>query len=357
MLYVLGVDFQKTDVTLREKAHAVFHAMHVWVHPRVAGWLYLATCNRVEWYVSLTDNTLVAHLWQQWSQLTGMPLGGYTYTHQEALSHLIHVTCGKRSMVLDETHIIGQVRHAMRMSALDATLRYACQLALGVAKRAHQNRQCHQNNISACTVRWLLSQYSLKRILCVGAGTTIQAAADVLKPFQDTIGLYVTNRTQHHAQAIIQHGFQWIAWEEAWHGTYDAILVGTSSQHYIITLEHLKCKYPIVVIDWSVPRNVHPDVALLPYVTYFDLENLLKKNIFYQESTAPSLMPFIQHAQSRFAKHNGSLKALALALDKASDVIFKQTMQNIAHTDHATAFQKALKRFKKIAIGMYSQHV
>ena len=78
----------------------------------------LSTCNRVEVYGRAAHlNGTVDRLHQFLSSHSGMELDRlrsrlYTYTEPQSIAHLFAVASGLDSMVLGESEILGQVKHA-----------------------------------------------------------------------------------------------------------------------------------------------------------------------------------------------------------------------------------------------------
>ncbi len=90
--------------------------------------------------------------------------------------------------------------------------------------------------------------------------------------------LFVCNRTLDKAKKWFSPGVNILPWElkSTWQD-YDIIVAGTKCPHYLIEkegAEHLMQEK--LLIDLSVPRNVHPELAFHPYIQLWDIDRLQK---------------------------------------------------------------------------------
>src|SRR5690606_6398831 len=74
------------------------------------------------------------------------------YEEEDAVLHLFRLTCGLESMVLGETQILGQVKHAFfvaQKNAFSGTIfNQLFKQAITVAKRAHRETEIGENAVS-----------------------------------------------------------------------------------------------------------------------------------------------------------------------------------------------------------------
>src|SRR5262249_31475248 len=128
-IFVAGLSYKTAPVELREQL--AVHASRLRCHGcclKVSGNLsevvLISTCNRVEIYgVTEKVNGNVHRLFQHLSAGTDVDFSSHLYIKEgrEAVQHLFAVAGGLDSMVLGETEITGQVKHAYQ-SAQEAKL-------------------------------------------------------------------------------------------------------------------------------------------------------------------------------------------------------------------------------------------
>src|ERR1700735_4499348 len=128
----------------------------------VAGAFVLSTCNRVEIYAEVGKFhgavAAICDLLSRHSHVPQAELTPYLYVHYEdrAVQHMLAVACGLDSMVVGESQILGQVRHALSLAREHATLDRALSelsaLALRTGKRAHAETAIDQAGANLLSV-------------------------------------------------------------------------------------------------------------------------------------------------------------------------------------------------------------
>src|SRR4051794_13349750 len=118
-MFVAGLSYKTTPVEVREQlavapAKLRCFGCRLQIGAGLSEVVLLSTCNRVEIY-GVTDRWLgSAEAFFRWLNPAGLDLSPYLYLHEgaAAVQHLFSVTGGLDSMVLGETEITGQVKHA-----------------------------------------------------------------------------------------------------------------------------------------------------------------------------------------------------------------------------------------------------
>jgi glutamyl-tRNA reductase len=169
--------------------------------PSVAGVFVISTCNRAEVYAEVDKfHAGVSAICDLLARHSGIPLGELTphlYVHYEdqAVQHLLAVTCGLESMVVGESQILGQVRQALGTAREQGTLSRPLgelgALALRTAKRAHTETGIDQAGANLVSVGIATALRGLGgaarpgpggsldglRVLVIGAGSMSSLAA------------------------------------------------------------------------------------------------------------------------------------------------------------------------------------
>ena len=275
--------------------------------------LVLTTCNRTEVYAdALTFHGAVAQVGAALAEETGVDLDVLTphlYVHYEdrAVHHLFSLACGLESMALGETEILGQLRSALRAGQRDAHLGAALnplfQQALRVGKRAHA--ETGLDRVARSLVRIAIERADDvlggvvgARALVVGAGAMSGLATTSLRR-AGVRALTVVNRTLERAERLAQaHDGQARDWDDlaAQLQEADLVLTCTGATDQVITRELLtdadRSDRPLLLVDLAMPRDVAPEVADLPGVTVWGLEELAElAGAGAAQASAPDTIP------------------------------------------------------------------
>ena len=169
---VVGLNHKGAPLATLERVALVGDALDKLLHDvsradDVAGALVLSTCNRVEIYAEVGKFHGVGsrHLRAAVPALAG-PAGGADAVpvralRGRALQHLLAVACGLDSMVIGESQILGQLRHALRIAREQGTLgptlsasdRSRCGQASARSRRPASGRRAPAWSASACRLR------------------------------------------------------------------------------------------------------------------------------------------------------------------------------------------------------------
>ncbi len=220
---VVGLSHASAPVTTLERAVVAGDAQvkllqDVFASENVAGSLVLSTCNRIEVYAEVDRfHGGVAAIGELLARHSGLPLSQLTksaYLHYEdrAVQHLLAVACGLESMVVGESQILGQVRHAVKIARQHGTLSRelsdVSRLALRVGRRAHAETgidAAGQNLVSlgielAARARDSEALQGLS-VLVIGAGS-MSSLAVATAVRQKARQVVVANRTPGRAQRL-----------------------------------------------------------------------------------------------------------------------------------------------------------
>ncbi|MBX5464530.1 MAG: glutamyl-tRNA reductase [Clostridia bacterium] len=255
----------------------------------------LATCNRVEIYAAVENPAREAGRIRAWWG-DGRGLGphleesGYVYVDAEAAGHLFAVAAGLDSLVLGETQILGQVRHAYRLAQLAGTmgknLYELFDRALATAKRVHTETALSRTPASvphaaAELVRGIFPDLAERALLVVGAGRTAALAARQLAAARPG-RLIIANRTPARAAALAAElGAEAAGLEalEALLAQADVVLTATSAPRLLVTREMVARalvgrQRPLFLVDIAVPRNVDPQAGSLEGAYLYVVDDL-----------------------------------------------------------------------------------
>ena len=302
-LLVLGLNQRTAALELREQLAipsrdlpASLAALRA--DPSIDEAVILSTCHRVELYVSTVDPSRASQAIVDFlagaSRLAPELFHArlYSLPGREAAAHLFRVAAGLDSMILGESEITAQVKHAYLVAhaegATGPVLNRLFQKALHSAKVIRSNTRIAEGQASIGSVvvsraREVFGQdLTACEALLWGAGKAAEATARHLIK-AGIRQLWVVNRTTTKAQelaSLCQGG--WLSWEQALKhlAHVDIAIVCTEAPHYVIDLADLEViqpqrgARPLCLIDLAVPRNVEPALAKQPGVHLSNIDDL-----------------------------------------------------------------------------------
>ncbi len=297
-LIVTGIHQRTASVALREQLAfnpATIEAALGSLQQYVDEGLIISTCNRVEVYgilLGTPDATAVQRFIADWHQVDAAEIAPhlYTYTGADAVQHLFRLASGLDSMVLGEEQIMGQLKVAMNVAAVARTLgplmRRLLDSALATGKLTRTKTGIARLNLSVVSValdlaRQVIGGLSDHRVLVIGAGRMAELALKHLHGGA-THSVTVINRTDERAvELAARYGVDAAPYAtlEALLAEHDVVLSATASPEPIIDAAMVQRARAnndrqMILLDLAVPRDVSPDVALLPNVKLFDVDSM-----------------------------------------------------------------------------------
>ncbi len=301
-IVVLGLSHHSSPVTLRERfafsEQRIPEALKVLRQTRaVDEALILSTCNRVELYAAtaLEPRPALAALLDFLSKYHGYDdtVAGEIYQLMEphSVHHLLRVACGLDSMVLGETEILGQLKQAYDLALehghTGPRLNRAFQRAFNVAKYVRTHTHIQRGSVSVGSVAVDLAEKifnSLRErdVMVIGAGDTGEKTAKALLS-RGARGILVTNRSYDKAVALAAElGGRAVQFSDWWNefSKVDIIISSTAAPHHILDraklepVMKLRRNRPLLLIDIAVPRDIEPEVNLMPDVYLYNIDDL-----------------------------------------------------------------------------------
>ncbi|MEN8180663.1 MAG: glutamyl-tRNA reductase [Pseudomonadota bacterium] len=363
-ILALGLNHKTAPVDIRERLtfgpDIIAGALRsLGEHPAVEESVILSTCNRTEVYCTLNkeDHEPIA----DWiSQFHGLPQGRvspYLYSHldEEAVKHLLRVSCGLDSLVLGEPQILGQVKSAFQ-TATDAgtthkLLSKLFQHTFSVAKQIRTDTAIGNSPVSVAfaavsLAKQIFSDLSEQTALLIGAGETIELAARHLH--QNGIGrIIVANRTveKAHTLAAQFEGYAISLTELSGHlHEADIVISSTASPLPVLgkgtvesALKERKHR-PIFMVDIAVPRDIEPEVAGLSDIYLYsvdDLQEVIQENMRSRQEAAEQAEEIIDLHVDEYMGWLRSLDAVELIqcyrchAESLRDEVLQKAMQQL----------------------------
>lgn len=255
--------------------------------PGVLGCVALSTCNRTEIYLSCAPEADVEP-----GELLCRALGReyppfakyFTRLEGEAAQRrLMETAAGLRSRIWGDEQIAAQIGEALCASrengGTDPVLETLFRTAAACAKeiRAALPPRGLPASAAYMAVERLEKTGGLagKRALVIGSGTVGRLAASLL--VKKGCAVTVTRRTYRHGESVVPPGCESVPYEERWAAMEGCgvLLSATASPHFTVTAEELgKLSHPPrLIVDLAVPRDVEPEIASLPGITIYHIDD------------------------------------------------------------------------------------
>jgi glutamyl-tRNA reductase len=257
----------------------------------------LSTCNRVEIYAATTLEPAAAFSELKQFLVTCHdyrdPLTDEIYMLGEphSVAHLFRVACGLDSMVLGETEILGQLKQAydlaLKHQHTGSRLNKAFQRAFNAAKQVRTETSIQRGSVSVGSVavelaEKIFSSLHDRHVMVIGAGDTSEKTARALLS-RGARSIIVANRSHDRALALAQElGGSAVHFDD-WSSEFariDIAISSTSAPHHILDraklepLMKLRKNRPLLLIDIAVPRDIDPEVNLMPNVYLYNIDDL-----------------------------------------------------------------------------------
>ncbi len=259
----------------------------------------VSTCNRTELYVG-SDGSDTAEIAQQtlgWLADSGgvsrneLQRHFYVLEDAGAARHTFRLASGLQSMVVGETQILGQMKQAVREAdtagTLGTSLHQLFQRSFAVAKEVRTGTEIgmHTISLAAAIVRLasnLFEDFSELKVLFLGAG---EMAAPVLAHLAGKAPkqLTIANRSIERGDALAaQFGAESVGLAAAMArlAEFDVVVSCTASPLPVVGLGAVeralaaRRRRPMLMVDLAVPRDIEAEVAALPDVYLYSLDDL-----------------------------------------------------------------------------------
>lgn len=326
-LLAYGINHHTAPVAIREKC--AFNATQLpsaltslYTLPSIREAMILSTCNRTEIYTNAVDVTTIRHWLTQQKSLSESELSQHSYAYHDmhAVRHIMRVASGLDSMVLGESQILGQLKQAYQTAKNTGTvgnhLKHLFPMVFETSKHIRTETKIGAHPISLAYAITQLSKnsdhlLSDQRVLLIGAGETIELIATHLHGLgvkKITIANRTLEKIQPMMDALQAQGIQLhdipVHIKES-----DIVISATASQLPILgkglienTLKDRKNRR-LLLIDLAVPRDIEPEVAELPQVQLYNLDDLqayIAANLKNREDAAKQAETLIELQTSHF---------------------------------------------------------
>lgn len=291
---IIGTNYKYTPIEIRE----VLSFPKVRIRDTLLNMPFpsvvLSTCNRIEVYALTSDlQRACAALEDFFIPLSDAVL--YKYEGEEAVRHLLEVSCGIDSQIIGEQQILEQLGFAYNESknvfGVNTALEKLFTEALRIGRKVRITTDIAAGDVSLgefvlSFIQKQKGDLEGKNVLVIGAGKISYLFALVAKG-RGLNAVFVANKNFSRAEklAYLSGGsvvkFTQLQEKISW---ADVIISATSSPHLILNKEDILKAIdnrpltidhrPLLIIDLSVPRDVEASVNDIPEVELYCLDDL-----------------------------------------------------------------------------------
>lgn len=292
--YAVGLSYKKADAETRGKFSLGNEAKSVVLQQAksegIGSIIVTSTCNRTEIY------GFAEHPFQLIKLLCDNSLGsveefqkvGFIHKNQEAIKHIFRVGCGLDSQILGDFEIIGQIKssfnEAKKYDLANAFMERLVNSVIQASKRIKNETEISSgaNSVSFASVQYIMNNVtdiSNKNILLFGTGKIGRNTCENLVKHTKNDHIILINRTKDKAEKIagkfnlIVKDYDILPLEIP---KADVLVVATGAQIPTIDEAILRLNKPLLILDLSMPKNVHDNVKNIPGVTVVHLDDLSK---------------------------------------------------------------------------------
>mgnify|MGYP001244476407 CR=1 FL=1 len=361
-LVVVGLNYRTAPVEIRERFAIAEADMPAALQAlkkttSILEGVIVATCNRTEVYAVVNRRTLCGHyireFMEQWFRIPRQEFTQHLYIYEDddAVDHLLRVTCGLDSMVLGETQILGQVKNAFLLAqqhgATGTIFNRLFKQAVTFAKRAHSETSIGESAVSVSYAavelgKRIFGRFDDKTVMIVGAGKMSELTARHLHA-NGARRVLVAGRTLSRAEEVAaKFGGMALPLDEALARLHEADIVisSTGAESFVLdrrTVEQAMARRknrPLFLIDIAVPRDIDPASASIPNVFLYDiddLEGIVESNLAKRRREAARIEAMIAEELRQYKEWYAMLgvSPLIQALQEKAAAVHAQTLESL----------------------------
>lgn len=290
--YSVGLSYKKADADVRGKfsldAAAKTRLLHQAKVEGIESLIVTSTCNRTEIYGFAEHPFQLIKLICENSQGTVEEFQkvGFVYKNQEANSHMFRVGTGLDSQILGDFEIISQLKASFTESRSIGLLNtFMDRLINAVIQASKKIKNETQISSGATSVSFAAVQYIIKNvadignknILLFGTGKIGRNTCENLVKHTKNEHITLINRTKDKAEKLAGKLHLIVKDYSELHlelQKADVVVVATGAQNPTIDKAILNLKKPLLILDLSVPKNVHENVKEVEGVTLIHMDHL-----------------------------------------------------------------------------------
>jgi glutamyl-tRNA reductase len=290
--YAIGLSYKKADAEMRGKfsldEKAKINLLHQAKEDGLESLVVTSTCNRTEIYGFAQHPFQLIKLLCENSQGTveDFQKVAFVYKNHEAISHMFRVGTGLDRQILGDFEIISQLKNAFVQSKnhqlANAFLERLVNAVIQASKKIKTETEISSGatSVSFAAVQYIFKNVeaiSSKNILLFGTGKIGRNTCENLVKHTKHEQITLINRTKDKAEKIAKklnvivrdYSDLQLELQKA-----DVVVVATGAQNPTIDKAILNLKKPLLILDLSIPKNVHENVKDLEQVSLIHMDQL-----------------------------------------------------------------------------------
>jgi glutamyl-tRNA reductase len=290
--YAVGLSYKKADAEMRGKfsldSTAKTNLLSQAKKEGIESLIVTSTCNRTEIYGFAQHPFQLIKLLCENSQGTAEDFQkvAFVYKSQEAITHLFRVATGLDSQILGDFEIISQLKTSFNESKsfglINTFLDRLINSAIQASKKIKNETEISSGatSVSFASVQYILKNVENigeKNILLFGTGKIGRNTCENLVKHTKHEQITLINRTKDKAESLAKKLDLVVKDYSELHlelQKADIVVVGTGAQNPTIDKAILNLKKPLLILDLSIPKNVHENVKDLEGVTLIHMDHL-----------------------------------------------------------------------------------
>ena len=290
--YSVGLSYKKADAEMRGKfnldAKAKSNLLEQAKKEGIESLIVTSTCNRTEIYGFAQHPFQLIKLLCENSQGTveDFQRVAFVYKNQEAINHMFRVGTGLDSQILGDFEIISQIKMAFTesktMNLVNAFLERLVNAVIQASKKIKNETEISSGatSVSFASVQYIfknVEDIANKNILLFGTGKIGRNTCENLVKHTKHEQITLINRTKDKAEKLAKklnvivkdYADLQLELQKA-----DVVVVATGAQNPTVDKAILNLKKPLLILDLSIPKNVHENVKDLAGVTLVHMDHL-----------------------------------------------------------------------------------
>jgi len=327
--YAVGLSYRKADAETRGKFSLDTDAKTTLLQQAkqtgISSLIVTSTCNRTEIYGFAEHPFQLIKLLVDNSRGTveEFQRAAFVYKNNEAINHLFRVGTGLDSQILGDFEIISQIKLSFTESKnhglANAFTERLVNSVIQASKRVKNETELSSGatSVSFASVQYILNNVTdvqNKNILLFGTGKIGRNTCENLVKHTKNDHIVLINRTKEKAEKIagkfnlVVKDYDLLPLEVP---KADVLVVATGAQLPTIDKDILELDKPLLILDLSVPKNVHINVLDIPNVSLVHLDDLSKitdSTLENRKKYIPAAEAIIEEAMVEFTDWTNARK-------------------------------------------------
>ncbi|QYJ69138.1 glutamyl-tRNA reductase [Flavobacterium litorale] len=292
--YAVGLSYRKADAEMRGKfsldAEGKHNLLQQAKQEGISSLVAVSTCNRTEIYGFANHPFQLIKLLCDNSRGTVEEFQrvAFVYKNNEAINHVLRVGTGLDSQILGDFEIISQIKigfsASKNLGLANAFLERLINCTIQASRRIKNETELSSGatSVSFASVQYIMNNVAdmqNKNILLFGTGKIGRNTCENLVKHTKNEHITLINRTKDKAEKVagkfnlVVKDYDVLPLEIP---KSDVLVVATGAQNPTIDKDILVVKKPLLILDLSIPKNVHDNVKELDNVTVVHLDDLSK---------------------------------------------------------------------------------